>query len=268
MAPEQGRRGKSRARRDGPAVTRPRSARLTAAQARSATRALANPERASSLRRFFRTGPGEYGEGDRFLGLTVPAVRGLARRFESLSLADVRKLLHSPWHEERLLALLVLVRRYNRGGPAERYAIFSLYLEETRWVNNWDLVDTSAAHIVGRHLREGERRLLYRLVRSPSLWERRIAIIATFDAIRRDDFADTLALAERLLGDREDLMHKATGWMLREVGKRDIEALRIFLRRHAHAMPRTMLRYAIERFPEPERQRWLRAGSRRDRSAS
>jgi 3-methyladenine DNA glycosylase AlkD len=235
------------------------AARLTVSAVRQATRASADPDRAANLQRFFKTGPGEYGEGDCFLGLNVPAVRGLVRRFESLSLAGIRSLLRSRYHEERLLALLLLVRRYRRGDAAARDAVFDLYLRETRYINNWDLVDLSAGDIVGRHLREGDRSRVYRLAKSRSLWERRIAMIATFDWIRCDDFADTLAVAEVLLGDREDLIHKASGWMLREVGKRDADALRAFLRRHAHVMPRTMLRYAIERFPEAERQRWLRS---------
>ena len=223
-------------------------------------RALGSPGRGAFAKRYFKTGPGEYAEGDRFLGLGAKDMHALAREFEALPLAEVATLLQSKWHEARSLALLVLVRQYPRATEQAREAIVRLYLGNTARINNWDLVDCSAAQIVGAHLEDGDRRLLRRLAKSPLVWERRIAIIATLHYIRRGDFADTLAVAALLVDDDHDLIHKAVGWMLREVGKRDRKAEEAFLRRHAARMPRTMLRYAIERFPEPLRRRYLRAG--------
>lgn len=223
-------------------------------------RAMGDPARAQVSRWFFKTGPGEYGEGDRFVGIRVPELRRLAATLDALPLAEVVRLLASPLHEARLLALLLLVRAYAHGDEARRERIYALYLAQTRRINNWDLVDVSSEHIVGRHLAARDRSVLDRLAESPLLWERRIAVLATFHFVRRGEFGDTLRLAARLLDDREDLMHKAVGWLLREVGKRDLAAEENFLKEHAGAMPRTMLRYAIERFPEPLRQRYLRAG--------
>jgi 3-methyladenine DNA glycosylase AlkD len=190
----------------------------------------------------------------------VPRLRDLVRQCGVLSLRETERLLASRIHEERLLALLLLVRRYDRGGPAERHRVYRFYLSHTRRVNNWDLVDLSAPNIVGAHLADQPRAALRRLARSPSLWERRIAMVATLSLIRRNEFREALAIAETLLGDGEDLIHKAAGWMLREVGKRNAAVLETFLRRHARRMPRTMLRYAIERFPARTRQRYLRRG--------
>jgi 3-methyladenine DNA glycosylase AlkD len=224
-------------------------------------RAVGDPERAKHSLRFFRTGPGEYGEGDRFLGLTVPEIRAVAREFKDAPLDALAGLLQSPWHEVRLTALVILVAQYRRGDDDLRDAIYRLYLESTDRINNWDLVDVSAADIVGAHLRdrraEARRSTLDRLARSASLWERRIAIIATQHFIRRDEFADTLRIAAILADDEHDLIHKAVGWMLREVGTRDQKAEEVFLRRYASRMPRTMLRYAIERFPERLRKQYL-----------
>ena len=234
--------------------------RLRAADAIRRLRALGSPERGAFAERYFKTGPGEYAEGDRFLGLRAKDMHALAREFEALPLGEVAALLRSKWHEARLLALLVLVRQYPRATEDAREAIVRLYLANTARINNWDLVDCSAAAIVGAHLERGDRRLLRRLARSPLVWERRIAIIATYHYVRQDDFEDTLEVAALLLDDDHDLIHKAAGWMLREVGKRDRKAEEAFLGRHAARMPRTMLRYAIERFPEPLRQRYLRAG--------
>jgi 3-methyladenine DNA glycosylase AlkD len=208
--------------------------------------------------RYFKTGPGQYGEGDRFLGVTVPQTRRVVREFRELPLAEVAALLRSPWHEVRLCALLLLVRRFERGDAAERRAIFALYLGSTAHIDSWDLVDLSAPRIVGGWLQDRSRAPLYRLARSRRLWERRIAILATAHFIARLDFADALALSEILLDDDHDLMHKAVGWMLREVGKRDVGALEAFLEAHRARMPRTALRYAIERFPEAQRRRFLR----------
>jgi hypothetical protein len=230
------------------------------AEIRKAVRALADPARARVLQGFFKTGPGEYGEGDRFLGLMVPQVRSLVRRFDPADFADIPVLVRSPYHEERLLGLLLLVERYRRGSEAERRTAYRLYLKSFPRINNWDLVDVTAEHIVGPH--EVGRAQLLAWAASKNLWVRRIAILSTLHAIRRNRFDDTLAVARRLLRDEEDLLHKAAGWMLREVGKRDAAALESFLRRHHRSMPRTMLRYAIERFPEPRRKAWLRGTGR------
>jgi 3-methyladenine DNA glycosylase AlkD len=213
---------------------------------------------AIQLQRFFKTGKGEYGEGDRFLGIRVPSLRQCARDYRETGLADTLDLLKCPFHEARLLALLMLVARYARGTNVERKAIYGAYLRHVEYINNWDLVDCSAEHIVGAHLFDRDREPLYRLVRSRDLWQRRIGVLSTFHFIRRGEFSDTLALAEMLLQDREDLIHKAVGWMLREVGKRSLNTEREFLGKHRRAMPRTMLRYAIERLPEKERQSCLR----------
>jgi 3-methyladenine DNA glycosylase AlkD len=215
---------------------------------------------AKFLQRFFKTAPGEYGAGDKFIGIRVPVLRKLAKEFRLLPLRDVTALLRSPIHEERLLALLILVDAYARADETVRAEIFALYLKQLDWVDNWDLVDSSAPHIVGRHLEGRSRKILFRLARSKNLWHRRVAMLATFHFIRQNDFADALRLAELLRDDEHDLMHKAVGWMLREVGKRDASALKQFLHKHAAFMPRTALRYAIEKLPESERRRHLRAG--------
>jgi len=221
-------------------------------------RALADPKRAAVHQRFFKTAPGEYGEGDRFLGIRVPVLRKLAREYLAISLAETKNLLASSIHEERFLALLIMVSKYRAGNEEEREAIYRLYLDSTRFINNWDLVDTTAEHIVGDYLRERDRSALRRLASSRNLWERRIAILATFHYIKLNSFDETLAIAEALLDDPEDLIHKAVGWMLREIGKRDMRTEERFLRKRYKAMPRTMLRYAIEKFPEPLRQRYLK----------
>ena len=221
--------------------------------------ALADPSRVAVVQRYFKTAPGEYGAGDRFLGISVPTVRKVAVTHQALPPRALAGLLKSRWHEERLLALLILVRQYERGTPARREAIYRLYMRSTARINNWDLVDCSAPQIVGAHLYDGNRNRLRRLARSTRVWERRIAILATFVYIRRDQFDDTLAIARVLLDDPHDLIHKAVGWMLREVGKRNRAIEEAFLRRHAARMPRTMLRYAVERFPPRLRRRYLAA---------
>ncbi len=223
------------------------------AKLRAQIQRAANPARAAISQRFFKTGPGEYGEGDRFIGLTVPQVRSLAKQYRDLSFRDTGRLLRSPIHEERLLALLLLVEVYRRGDESARRRIYDFYLANTRYINNWDLVDSSAEQIVGAQ----PGAPLVTLARSANLWERRIAIIATFHFIKRGEFAPTLRIARQLLRDREDLLHKATGWMLREVGKRDLPVLEGFLKKYCRRMPRTMLRYAIERLPEKRRQQYL-----------
>ena len=220
-------------------------------------RKAARPERAKSHSWFFKTGPGEYGAGDRFLGVTVPQLRALAREYRDMPLKYVVRLLQSPWHEERLLALLILVGQYARADTRTRQAIHQTYLRNTGSINNWDLVDSSAAQIVGAHLKRGDRRVLRRLARSKSVWERRIAMIATYHYIRQKDFKDALAIAALLRRDEHDLIHKAVGWMLREIGKRDRSAEERFLLTHARTMPRTMLRYAIEKFPQPLRRKYM-----------
>jgi 3-methyladenine DNA glycosylase AlkD len=227
---------------------------------RGQLRRFASAHDAQFLQRFFKTGAGQYGEGDQFIGVRVPMLRRLVREFHGLALADTCKLLHSRIHEERLLALLILVDAYERGNKSERAAVFRLYLGNTAYINNWDLVDSSAPGIVGRHLETHPRKVLFALAGSSDLWERRIAVLATLHFIRRNEFAEMLQLAEMLLLDRHDLIHKAVGWMLREIGKRDVAVLRRFLDQHADRMPRTMLRYAIEKLPERERQRYLRRG--------
>jgi 3-methyladenine DNA glycosylase AlkD len=221
-------------------------------------RKLADPTRAQVLKRFFKTGPGQYGEGDRFLGLTLPALRQLAREHRTLPRRELTTLLKSPWHEARTLALMIMLAQYRRAGMRDREALHRLYLRHTRYVNNWDLVDLSAEHLVGAHLQDGDRKLVYRLAASRLLWERRIAMLSTFHYIKQGDFRDALAVAVLLLDDRHDLIHKAVGWMLREIGKRDQQAEEQFLDRYATRMPRTALRYAIERFPEARRQEYLR----------
>ncbi len=220
-------------------------------------RALASPETAANLQRFFKTGPGQYGEGDVFLGIKVPPLRALAKQHRDADLATITRLLESHYHEERLFALLLLLQFYQAGDEAARLSAYDLYLGHTHRINNWDLVDLSAPRIVGCHLQDRPRKILYELARSPLLWERRIAILATAWFIRLDDYADTLRIAEILLQDKHDLMHKAVGWMLREVGKRNLVVEEDFLKERYRGMPRTMLRYAIERFPESRRRQYL-----------
>lgn len=225
-------------------------------------RSLANSAVARSAQRFFKTGPGEYGAGDRFLGISVPQLRKRVPEFQQAALATITKLLESAWHEERLFALLLLARQYALGDKAARVRIAKLYLAKRRHVNNWDLVDSSAHLILGPHLQDTDRRLLDRLARSRSLWDRRIAMLTTLCYIRQGDHGDALRIAKLLIGDREDLIHKAVGWMLREIGNRDPGVERGFLDVHAARMPRTMLRYAIEKFPARERARYMKEATK------
>ena len=219
--------------------------------------ALADPVDAKFLQGFFKTAPGQYGAGDKFLGLRVPDLRRLVREYPQLEDSQALEMLASSWHEERLLALLFLVDRYRRGDDSARERIHRAYLANTRYINNWDLVDASAHYIVGQHLEARNLRLLERLARSNDIWERRIAIVATFHFIRAGEFRPTLKIAKLLVHDPHDLIHKAVGWMLREVGKRDRRALDVFLLKHYRKMPRTMLRYAIERHPQLVRKRFM-----------
>jgi 3-methyladenine DNA glycosylase AlkD len=222
--------------------------------------ALADSKHAEVARRYFKTGPGEYGEGDKFLGIRVPVLREVVRDYDALPLTTLLKLLESPWHEERAVATLMLVRLYGKGGPADRESIYRLYLDSLESINNWDLVDCSAAQIVGRHLSGKGRFPLTRMARSAHLWTRRVAVIATAHDIRQGRFDDILFLAPRLLDDKEDLIHKAVGWMLREVGQRDEAVLEEFLDTYATRMPRTMLRYAIEKLDPAKKQRYMKKG--------
>lgn len=220
-------------------------------------RCSADPERAKVSAWFFKTGKGQYGEGDRFIGIAVPVLRNIALRYTALSLKDVERLLLSPIHEYRVAAFEILVAQYKSGEEFRRERIFRFYLRHTRNANNWDLVDASAPYIVGGHLKTRPRGLLDRLASSQSVWERRIAIVSTLTLIRGGDLEDTFRIAERLLSDQHDLIHKAVGWMLRETGKVSPGSLRAFLKANYERIPRTTLRYAIERFPVRERRRIL-----------
>ena len=219
---------------------------------------LADKKKAQVLQRFFKTGPGEYGEGDLFLGIKVPELRKLAKEYEGIAIKEAKQLLRSSIHEQRLLALLLLIRKFSKGDVGARERIYELYIRNTQYINNWDLVDVSAEHVVGAYLMERNKEQLYRLAKSASLWERRISILSTFHYVKHNEFSETLKISKMLLSDEEDLIHKAVGWMLREVGKRHLPTEEKFLRAHYKIMPRTMLRYAIERFPEPKRQRYLK----------
>lgn len=230
----------------------------TAAAVQRLLKATANPEKAEFFPRFFKTGPGEYGEGDRFYGVTVPECRKIATVAASLSDGEIGKLLSSPMHEAREVALFVMVKRFKRAKTDEvREQIYALYLKHLDRVNNWDLVDGSAPTIAGGYLEDKDRAQLYAWAESDSLWERRIAMLATLHYIKKDDFKDALALAKILRDDRQDLIHKAVGWMLREIGQRDLAAEERFLKTHYKKMPRTMLRYAIEKFADERRKAYL-----------
>lgn len=216
-----------------------------------------DPEKAKGLSRFFKTGKGQYGEGDVFWGIKVPAQRRIIKEFKEASFDDIQILLDSKVHEQRLTGLLILVEKYKKS--EDKKAIYNFYLSNTRNINNWDLVDLTAPNIIGFYLleRKRERKILYSLVKSKNIWERRIAILSTFTFLRNKDYEDTLKISELLLKDEHDLIHKAVGWMLRETGKRDEKVEKDFLKKHYKTMPRTMLRYAIEKFPQKERERYL-----------
>lgn len=220
-------------------------------------KAFANPQKALVLQRFFKTAPGQYGAGDIFLGITVPVQRAVAKQYRDLPLSEVQKLLKSKTHEHRFTALEILVMQYDKGNELAKKKVFNFYVQNTRYINNWDLVDTSVEYIIGPQLRDKPKTLLYKWAKSKNLWERRMAIVATFDFIRHEQFSDTLAISKLLLTDTHDLIHKASGWMLREVGKRDKQVLIRFLNDNTPTMPRTMLRYAIERLSPKERAHYL-----------
>jgi len=229
---------------------------VTSKELSNSIRELANPEFAIHSQRFFKTGKGEYGEGDEFLGVQVPVLRKCAKKYSELSIIEIHKLLKSKYHEERLCALFLLVYKFEKS-KHEKAVIYRLYLDNTKYINSWDLVDCSAYKIVGVYLEDKNKSPLYKLARSKDIWERRIAIISTLHFIKNKQFDDTLEISKKLLNDEEELIHKAVGWMLREVGKQDPKVERSFLLNCYKKMPRMMLRYAIEKFPESERKKYL-----------
>jgi 3-methyladenine DNA glycosylase AlkD len=221
---------------------------------------LRNPEQAKNLQRFFKTGAGEYAEGDVFLGIKVPVQRLMAKKYLHLNFQEIQQLLNSKIHEHRLVALLILIGKYKKAkkNKLEQRKIFEFYLKNTQNINNWDLVDLSAPQILGEFLQKEGSDLLTHLAQSKNMWERRIAIISTYSFIKKRRFGETLEISEILLKDEHDLIRKAVGWMLREIGKRNKRMLELFLMQRYHKMPRVMLRYAIEKFPEDERKMWLK----------
>ncbi len=219
---------------------------------------LGNRKTADVLRRFFKTGPGEYGEGDVFIGVRVPELRKLVKEYPDITIKEVMQLLNSTIHEERFFALLMLINKFSKGNETVKKRIYELYLQHTKFINSWDLVDGSAHHIVGAFLMDKNKEPVYRLAKSKNLWERRIAILSTFHFIKHDNYLETLKISKILLTDDQDLIHKAVGWMLREIGKRHMSTEEIFLKKYHKRMPRTMLRYAIEKFPESKRQKYLK----------
>ncbi len=224
-------------------------------------KACSSPQIAEHSQRFFKTGKGEYGEGDKFLGIRVPELRKISKKYAHLNLKKTSELLRSPFHEIRLVSLFILIRHYEKAGQDNKEKIVDLYLANTNYINNWDLVDASAHKILGDYLLDKKRDLLYELAASEILWERRIAIMTTFNFVKNGSYRDTMKLSGILINDKEDLIHKVVGWMLREVGKKSLDTEISFLNKHAEQMPRTMLRYAIEKFPEDLRQKYLQKRS-------
>jgi 3-methyladenine DNA glycosylase AlkD len=224
---------------------------------RKEIKSVSNPDKAKFLQRFFKTGKGEYAEGDVFLGIVVPVQRQIAKKYKPLSFPELKKLITSKYHEERLIALLILVERFKKAKEDEKEKIVKFYLDNRKGINNWDLVDLSAPKILGEYLIDKDRNILFIFAKSNDLWEKRIAVLSTFTFIKNNDFNDALKIFEILLNDKHDLIHKAVGWMLREIGKIDLKTEENFLRKHYKAMPRTMLRYAIEKFPERKRKAYL-----------
>ncbi len=219
---------------------------------------LADPARAKNESRYFKTGKGEYGEGDLFLGIKTIEKRKLAKEYTELSLEDIKFLMTSKFHDYRQIALFILINKYKKGDEKLKKEIFNFYLKHTRYINNWDLIDVSADHIIGDYLLNKDKKILYKLANSNNLWEKRISIIATYRFIKENQFKDTLKIAEILLSDEHDLIHKAVGWMLREVGKKDQVIEEKFLKKYYKVMPRTMLRYSIEKFEENKRKFYLK----------
>ncbi len=221
-------------------------------------RANANKDHAKTMQWFFKTGKGEYGEGDKFIGIKVPVQRKIAKKFGGLDLEDLQKLLNSKIHEERLISLLILVDKYDKADEKVKDKIYRFYKKNRRKINNWDLVDLSAPKILGIHLLNHDKQILYKYAHSKNLWEKRISIISTYSFIKNHDFNTTLEISDILLNDDQDLIHKAVGWMLREVGKQSLQILEKFLKPRYKKMPRTMLRYSIEKFPEKKRKKYLK----------
>jgi len=228
-------------------------------KARDEIRALANKEIAKHSLRFFKTAKGEYGHGDIFLGVRTPQIRLIAKKHIGISTTEMKTLIKSKYHEERLLGLIILVNKYSKAKDEKsKNQLYKIYVSSFKYVNNWDLVDVTCPHIIGKHLMDNDRSILYSWAKSDDLWTKRIAIVSTHWFIRKNDLDDTFKIAEMLLNDEHDLIHKAVGWMLREAGKRDLEKEETFLKKYYKNMPRTMLRYSIEKFPEPKRQKYLK----------
>lgn len=225
---------------------------------KSDLRKLKNPEKAKVLQRFFKTGKGEYGEGDIFLGIIVPLQRAIAKKYSNLPLEDIKLLLNSKIHEERLTAVFIIIQQYKKGDEKSRKRIYEFYLKNRKGINNWDLIDLSAPKIVGDYLIDKNKSILYKFAKSNDLWEKRIAILSTYTFIRNEKYDDTLSISKILLHDDHDLIHKGVGWMLREVGKSNLKIEENFLKKYYKTMPRTMLRYAIEKFPEKKRKAYLK----------
>ncbi len=219
---------------------------------------ISNIEKGKFLQRFFKTGKGEYGEGDKFIGITVPVLRKLSKKYKELTLPELKKLITSKIHEERLITLFILILQFEKGDNELKEKIFNFYLENLKGINNWDLVDLSAPNIIGTFLMNKDKNLLYEFAKSNDLWEKRISILSTFQFIKNNQFENTLAISDILLHDEHDLIHKGVGWMLREIGKRNLKTEEDFLKPRYKKMPRTMLRYAIEKFPEKKRQEYLK----------
>lgn len=217
-----------------------------------------NDKQAKNLQRFFKTGKGEYGEGDIFLGIKVPIQREIVKKYSGLPLPKIQELLNNIIHEYRLIGLLILVDKFKKASEEERANIFNFYIKNTKNINNWDLVDLSAPNIFGEFLINKNKKILYDFAESKNLWEKRISIVSCFAFIRKEKFEDSIRISEILLNDEHDLIHKAVGWMLREIGKRDLPCLEDFLKKHHNRMPRTMLRYSIEKFDEEKRQKYLK----------
>ena len=228
-------------------------------KAREEIRALANKEIAQHSLRFFKTDKGEYGHGDLFLGVRAPQIRLIAKKHIDISIIDMQILIRSKYHEERFLGLIILVNKYAKTKDKKnRNQLYKIYVSSFKYINNWNLVDVTCPHVTGKHLIDKDRTILYKWAKSEDLWTKRIAMVSTFSFIRKNDLEDTFKIAEILLHDEHDLIHKAVGWMLREAGKRDLKREETFLKKYYKTMPRTMLRYAIEKFPETKRQKYLK----------
>jgi 3-methyladenine DNA glycosylase AlkD len=230
---------------------------MRSSKIRSVIKVCGNKDHAATMQRFFKTGKGEYGEGDIFLGIKVPVQRQIAKQFRDLSFDDIGELIKSKIHEERLISLFILVDQYQKTDEEGKKKIYSFYLKNRKYVNNWDLVDLSAPKIIGKHLLNRNKSTLISYAKSSKLWEKRIAMLATYTFIKNGNFKTTLKISDILLKDKHDLIHKAVGWMLREIGKVDVKVVEEYLRDRYKKMPRTMLRYAIEKFPEEKRKKYL-----------